>query len=403
MTPHVRRAAFVIFAFGVAPALVSAQQGDPEQLPPGAIVYGPLTLAPSLVVKDVGVDDNVFNDATDPKSDFTLTLTPKANVAFRVRRVHLSYVTSIDYVYYDRYDTERGTNVASEVRMDADLGRLRPFVSFAGANTRNRLNPEVDARARHHDKTYAAGITVRVASRTNLLLDARHGTTEYDQDATFRGVPLHDSFDGTVDRIEGGFGIELTPVTTYSVVVQREQQRFDLSPSRNSNSWRVSPTLRFSPTGLLTGEASFGYRHFDAIDPTLPDYSGVVASAAIGATISGRHQLQASYLRDVQYSYDPSTPYYVGNGGNVTWTTVVVGPWDVRGTAGRTLMNYRGGAPHADTDTSTIYGGGLGYRFSEHARLGVNAEWAERDSDRAADREYRKRRIFASLTWGTMP
>jgi hypothetical protein len=396
---HVRLI-IAVLSFAIVPAVVAAQQDTPEQVPPGAIVYGPLTLAPSLVIKDMGVDDNVFNEAVDPKSDFTFTLSPKASATLRVRRVRLAYTTSIDYVYYDRYDTERGTNVASEVRADVDLGRLRPFAVFDGTNTRNRLNSEVDARARHHDQAYGAGLTLRVASRTSLLLNARHGTIRYDDDADFRGVPLQESFDGSVDRIETGFGIELTPVTTYSLVVQHEQQRFDLSPSRNSETWRVSPTLTFSPTGLLTGVASFGYRHFDAVDPGVPDYSGFIASATIGATIYARHQLEAAYLRDVQYSYDLTTPYYLRNGGNLTWTTIIVGPWDVRGTGGRTLMHYRGDVSGAGTDTLTTYGGGIGFRFSEQARLGMNAEWADRSSNRSLDREYRNRRIFASLTWG---
>ena len=395
-----QRMALVLLSFAIAPAVVSAQQGEPEHLPPGAIVYGPLTLAPSLVIKDIGVDDNVFNEAVDPKSDFTLTLTPRTSVGFRARRLRLTYVTAVDYVYYETYASERGTNVTSEVRVDVDLGRLRPYASLAGANTRNRLNTEVDARARHHDQSYTAGLTLRVASRTNVLLNARRGRIEYQPDATFRGISLQDSFNGRMERIEGGLGIDVTPITTFSVVAQREQQRFDLSPSRNSNSWRVSPTLTFSPTGLLTGTASFGYRHFDAVDP-LPDYSGFVASATIGATIYGRHQVQATYLRDVQYSYDPSTPYFVANGGGVTWTTIVAGPFDVRGTVGRNLMQYRGEVGGAGTDTSTTYGGGIGYRFSEHARLGVNAEWVERNSARSPDREYRNRRIFASLTWGS--
>lgn len=396
-----RSVALLILSVTMAPALGWAQQEEPEQLPPGTIVYGPLTLTPRLVVKDVGVDDNVFNEAVDPKSDFTFTISPKANVGFRLRRLRVGYITSVDYVYYDRYDTERGANVGSEVRVDGDLGRLRPFASFAGANTRNRLNPEVDARARHHDQSYTAGLTLRVASRTNLLLNARHSTIRYEEDAAFRGVPLQESFDGHVDSIEAGFGIELTPITTYSLVVQREQQRFDLSPLRDSESWRVSPTLTFSPLGLLTGVASFGFRHFDAVDPTVPDYSGFVASATIGATIYGRHQLEAAYLRDLQSSYDPSTPYYLRDGGSVTWTTIVVGPWDVRGTLGRTLMQYRSEIAGPDTDTSTTYGGGVGFRFSDHSRLGVNTEWAERNSDRSPERNYRNRRVFASLTWGT--
>jgi hypothetical protein len=395
-----QRAVLALFALLLVPATVSAQQDEPEQLPPGTIVYGPLTLTPSLVIKDMGLDDNVFNEAVDPKSDFTFTLTPRASVGLRARRVRLTYVSTLDYVYYQSYASERGANLTSEARVEVDLGRFRPYVSLAGANTRNRLNTEVDARARHHDQIYSAGVAVRVRSRTSLLLSGRHGAIEYEPDEAFRGVSLQESFNSQVDGVEGGVGIELTPITTFSVLAQREQQRFDLSPSRDSNSWRVWPTLSFNPTGLLTGTAAVGYRHFDACDPRLPDYSGLVASVTIGATIYGRHQLQSTYLRDVQYSYDPSTPYYVANGGRVTWTTVVIGPVDVRATVGRNLMHYRGGTDDAGSDTATIFGGGMGYRFSEHARLGLNAEWIERNSDRSANREYRNRRIFASLTWG---
>jgi putative beta-barrel porin BBP2 len=396
-----QRAALVLLTLAIAPGVASAQEQEPEQLPPGTIVYGPLTLTPSLVIKDIGIDDNVFNEAVDPKSDFTLTLTPRASVALRARRVRLTYVSAVDYVYYDTYVSERGTNVTSEVRVAADLGRLRPYASLAGTNTRTRLNTEVDARARHHDQTYSAGLALRVASRTKLLLNARRGTIEYEPAETFRGVVLGESFNSRADRIEGGLGFELTPITTFDVLAQREQQRFDMSPSRNANSWRVWPTLTFNPAGLLTGNASFGYRHFDAVDPTVPDYSGAVASVTMGATLYGRHQLQAAYLRDVQYSYDPSTPYYVGNGGRITWTSLVAGPFDVQGTIGRTLMYYRGEGAGAGTDYSTTYGGGTGYRFPGHARLGVNAEWVARDSNRSPDREYRNRRIFASLTWGS--
>jgi hypothetical protein len=382
----------------LAPAVASGQEPPPETPPPGTIVYGPLTLTPSLSFKDVGLDDNVFNDAVDPKSDFTFTVTPRANVGFRVRRLHVGLITALDYVYYNTYDSERGTNLSSEVRVDVDLGRLRPYATFAGNDTRNRPNAEVDTRARHHDTAYAGGFSLRVASRTNLLMSARRAMVEYDPDEQFRGESLAESFNGTVDRIEGGVGIDVTPITTLSVLYQHEEQQFDLSPSRSSNSWRLWPTLTFSPTGLLTGNASVGFRSFDPVDPTVPDFSGLVASVAIGATIYGRHQLQAAYVRDVQYSYDPATPYYVTNGGNLTWTTVVAGPFDVRGLFGRTRMDYRG---LAGVDTQTSYGGGMGYRLSDYARLGVNIEWITRDSEISPNREYRNRRIFASLTWGS--
>lgn len=393
--------AVAVVAWLAAAGAASAQQNVPEQVPPGTIVLGPVAITPAFAMKDVGVDDNVFNEPVDPKSDFTFTANPRATVGFRVRRLHLSTTAGTEYVYYQTYASERGTNVAAEVRADLDLGRLRPYASVAGTNTRSRLNTEVDERARHHDLADTVGLSLDVASRTSVLFSLRRSRINYEPDSSFRGVSLEQSFDGRTDRMEGGFAVALTPVTTFSVIGQRDQQRFELSPARDSDSWRVAPTLTFSPTGLLTGTAAFGYRRFDALNPALPDYSGFVASVAIGATIYGRHQLQGAYTRDVQYSYDPSTPYYLANGGTVTWTTVVAGPFDVRGTAGRNVMQYRGAAALAGADTARVWGGGIGYRFGDHARLGVNLESVRRESERSADREFRNRRVLASLTWGT--
>jgi hypothetical protein len=143
-----------------------------------------------------------------------------------------------------------------------------------------------------------------------------------------------------------------------------------------------------------------GYRRFHTLSPALADYSGLVSAVAVGATIYGRHQMQAVANRDVQYSYDQATDYYVGTTVGLTWTTAIGGPFDVRGTATRTLMDYRAATAAAGHDKTTTYGGGLGYRISSHARVGLNADWSRRDSDRSADRAYRNHRIFAGLTWG---
>jgi len=105
-----------------------------------------------------------------------------------------------------------------------------------------------------------------------------------------------------------------------------------------------------------------GYRRFTPVSPTLPEFTGVVSTVNIKALIYVRHEMRAQFSRDVQYSYDLDNDYYVGTGGTVTWTWLLIGPIDVRGTAGRYLMDYRGG-PIADSDTSTTYGGGVGYRF----------------------------------------
>ena len=67
-------------------------------------------------------------------------------------------------------------------------------------------------------------------------------------------------------------------------------------------------------------------------------------------------------------------------------------------------MDYRSeGTTDAGEDRLVTYGGGVGYRFTPRARLGVDVEWSRRESSRAAEREYRNHRLFAGLTWGVKP
>jgi hypothetical protein len=127
----------------------------------------------------------------------------------------------------------------------------------------------------------------------------------------------------------------------------------------------------------------------------------VTASVGVTATVSSRNQLKVSVLRDVQYSYDEATQYYVGTGGSVTWTLSIVGPFDVRGTAARNVMAYRAASTEdAGRDTYMSYGGGVGYHLTPRARVGVDVDWSRRDSSRATEREFRNHRLFAGLTWG---
>lgn len=401
MPAAIRRAVTAIaFCTLFAPALALAQDADTP--PPGTLVLGPVRVVPSLTLTNMGVDNNVKNEPIDPKSDFTFTLTPRLGVLFRVRRFRASLDLLSDYVYFETYKDEGGANTNALGRLDFDLGRLQPYVSMQGIDTRARVNSEIDARARHHDAVYVAGLSLLVASRTKLLLSGTRGTVDYAPGQDNNGVDLGTSFDGRRQSVETGVGFVLTPFTSLNVTVGEERQRFVLSPDRDSDSWRVGPTLVFSPDGLVNGSASIGYKHFHALSPVLPDYSGMTAAVSVTAQIYTRHKLTANVGRDLQYSYETDTQYYIATTTGFTWTSVIAGPVDVRGTATRTLMDYSPGSldGHGGLDTFIDYGAGLGYRVTPRARLGLDLDWSRRESDRSAVREYRNHRLFFGLTWG---
>ena len=224
----------------------------------------------------------------------------------------------------------------------------------------------------------------------------------FDENETFRGENLSESLDSQTDIIEGLVGFELTPLTAFEVNVSHEEQRFDHAVERDANSIRVLPTLRFSPMGLLSGSVAIGYRRFTALDPRKANFSGMIASATTGVTLYERHRLDVTFNRDLTYSYDRLTPYYIATGGSVGWTWLIVQRFDVKASVSRNQMRYHGQAvPTAATDdTYFAYSAGAGYRPGRNLRLGIAGDWFRRESQTSADRTYENNRVYGTFTWG---
>jgi hypothetical protein len=377
----------------------AAQEAPDERAP---VQLGPVGFRPRLTFSDVGIDSNVFNESVDPKDDFTLTASPSLEATFRARHLRLTYTSGGDFVYYRTYASERSTNRAFLLRADLDFARLRLFGSLGAQQTRARMNTELDARASRKPWTYSAGGTVRVFSRSTFGVTVRRDRNSFDPAEQFRGVNLATVFNNDLDVIEGSGGVELTPLTFLALVVSSERSRFDFSPLRDSNTLRIAPTITFSPMGLITGSASLGYRRFDGKDPSLPDYSGLVASGSVSVLLANRFKVDATFIRDIRYSFEEQQPYYLVTGGRGTITTQLTGGFDVRVTGGRESLAYRNLGVTAPTgvDRFIVYGAGIGYRIGIRARLGVDAEHSQRSSDRIADRGLDYNSVFGSIWWG---
>ena len=391
--------------FIAAAALPATAQVTPPPDPDTPLIQaGPFGISPTLMVRDLGRDENVFNERDNPRGDFTFTLLPRAEVIFKPRALRVSYVASTEYVYYRTYASERSTNLSSAVRADLALGWFQPYVLATGTNTRQRLNPEIDVRARHREQVYGGGVGIKIGTRLTLGASARATRLRFDEVA-FRGENLAASFDSNLEAFEGSAGLQLTPFTLFSVVVAHEAQRFRVASERDSESLRITPTFAFSPEAVLNGSIALGYRKFSPRSSALPAYAGFVATATVGTTLWNRHRIEMVFARDIRYSYERDTPYYLATGGNLTVTTQLAGPFDLRLMGSRQSLAYRGvrGASTPERpgdDAVSSYGGGIGYRLREQLRLGLNTEWSGRDSQLSQDREYRNRRIFASVTWG---
>ncbi len=186
--------------------------------------FGSVGLSPTLAITNFGVDDNIFNDATDPKRDFTMTVTPRLQARLRSGKVLLSGVVATGLVYYQKYDDERSIDYTADGRVDVDLGWFQPYALASWIDTRERLNAELDVRAPRTETTLAGGARALLSPKTGLVFDLRRAGLDFAEGTTFDGVLLSQSLNSTTQTIAGGLELYLTPLTTvrrHDVVADR--------------------------------------------------------------------------------------------------------------------------------------------------------------------------------------
>lgn len=392
------RTSVAVMALWLMAAPLSAQTTDDRP----TLQVGPVQIRPRLIFNNIGVDNNVFNERDNPKRDFTATTSPDVEVAVNPGRFRLLYTGAADFVYFKKYSSERSVNRSLAGRAEIDLNRLKPWASVGVTSTNARSNAEVDIRGRHHPRTYGTGSLFQLTPKTSVGAAVRRAVESYDEGTLFRGVDLSTTLNNRTTSYETSLALQLTSLTTFSLIVSDEQMRFPRSPLRDSDSIRIAPTVTFSPLGVLNGAATVGYRRFNGRDPLLADYSGLVATGSLGTAILDRFKVDTSFSRDVKYSYEVALPYYVSTSLRATVATLLAGGVDVRLSAGREVMGYRAlvGQDEPGRDLATTYGGGVGYRVARHALVVVQADFIDRRSARDPSREFKNHRIFGTLSWG---
>lgn len=405
MTSSVTRTTFVLFliaASGMLAARADAQTQSPEPIESMPVHIGPLGLRPSVSINNIGTDSNVFNDPNNPQEDFTATVVPRLVARLRGGRLLLSYGSATDMVYFRKFRNERSINSTTEVRLDADLGRLRPYASAGWVATKDRMNAEIDVRAPRTQRTLMSGARMLVSSRTAIVASVRRFDLDFDAGARFRGVDLSRTLNSRTDSVEAGVQIFLTPLTTFTTSASLQRDRFDAAQERDADTLRVLPALQFDPTSLIRGSIAVGYRRFRPLSSDIPDYSGVTVQAGLGYTLVDRTKFELDLARDVQYSFEDLEPYYLSTGGRLTVTHQLVGRLDVQALGGRQTMVYRHRLLEGDVrrDRAETVGGGAGFKLRENMRLGVTFEVNRRLSV-LDDRRYVRRRVYASLTYGS--
>jgi hypothetical protein len=403
------------------PAAALAQSQGPERIDEvrreARTHLGPFYATPTIVLKELGVDSNVFNAAGEPESDFTFTAAPAADVWVPVARRALFQLTAgSDLVWYANFNSERSIDPQFAGRAEIYLRRITLFASSNYLNTRQRLNYEVDLRARHIERDSTAGVAVHLTPKFSVEAAGRLDDTRFDADASFDGVNLQRTLNQKTKGVSLATRHQLTPLTTVVVRYEQVEDAFAFSPARDSKSFRVMPGVEFKPRALIKGSAYVGYRQFTpkATD-TLPKFSGLVAQLGLSYTLLGSTSFGVSYARDLTYSYEELQPFFINNSVGASIRRALGRRFDVLVSADRHEYVYEDllTAPAAGdgitiaaetpagrrVDTTWNYSGSVGYRIGR-GRVGFGFSYWQRESPSRTFRGYDNLRFGTTVTYG---
>jgi hypothetical protein len=396
------RAVALIAMLSAMPVVLRAQTGEPAAVP-ARFRLGPVGITPGISVS-AGVDSNVLATESLPQDDVMMSVNPRVQTGLRMQRMTLDVRTSVSSVHYRELENQGGVNWSNDTRINLSL-------THSVMSTQQRATYEIDARARHDETMVGAGADIRMTSRTSLRLGATRSKIEYGDDAFNLGVNLADSLNRRIDIATLALRYQLTGSTTFGLSGDAIREEFDLSPIRNSRSVRLTPGVEFDKYAIISGRAYAGYRRFTLTSGMAPTFTGPVAAVDLSSVIRGRTRLGLQLSRDVSYSYDVMTPYYLLTTGALSLSRRLGDRWEIVANGSKNILGYRSNRllaidPEPASPGLTIrrdyvylYGGGLNYLFNDRVRCGVTAEHIRRDSD-VPTHGYRATRVLAHLDYG---
>jgi hypothetical protein len=301
-----------------------------------------------------------------------------------------------EFTYFKDYASERSVARQYRGRLEGTFSLIRPFVAGAFNHIHTRPNEEIDARASREETEMTVGLAAAVSPIARLFVMGSRLATDYDDSETFQDIALAEALNRHEDTISAGLRVQVTPFTTITIAGGYAQHTFDFS-ARNATSRGGKIDVEFSPEAVIRGKLSLGFDDFRPDDPARPPYRGLIGQAGLTYSVLERATLAVGFNRLIQYSYDESESHFVQTAADVTWTQRVAGPYDAQVRLSREWLDYAVSSFHPVVGGYQI---GVGYNLRDTSRISVNFEYAERAAEDRPERQYDRRRIFTSYTYG---
>jgi hypothetical protein len=387
----------------VPAAAQSFRPPDPLSRPwaTSQINIGPIYFAPTFELNGVGIDNNVFNKESDPKSDLTGTLGMRSLVGLHLHEYLVFQVTQGNsYIWYRRYKSERSIDNNLNFVLELRTQFIRPWVRWEKTKTSQRVGVEIDERAERKTPNFDFGADVNAAFRLGVSFAGKRSRVRYKDTEVFDGTNLSETLDNQSDSYQAFLRYQITDFSDIVIGSDYVRDRFSKSPLRDNDSYYYYAGVRTKQGATYVGSATVGVRQQHHKDRSVPDFNGFIANIDVGIVPNEYLRMELNGGRDLGYSYQEKYPYFIQQGGGATITNRFSEHMDVIASAKGTWLKYDDtitGLKDPHTDRTVVLGIGLGYFVggSNGTRLGILFERAQRTSP-IADRSYVTNRFSSS-------
>lgn len=391
--PHARAQGNV----GPGPMTGTLAETEPTS---GVFTLGWIKIAPGIVIREIGRDDNVFNEAEDAEQDedFIAAVMPDLSLFSRLRFARLAGYAGVDLTYFQKFESERSVGYTTRGRVDFMLSRMRPFVGGGRSQTRTRPNGEIDARVNRIEEEVSGGLAYDWGAYSAVYVGAYRMGTSF-KNAFEESVDLGQALSRAQYEYAGGFKTALTPLASLTLYGAVREDRFQAEPQRDADSRSVNAKLTIGNEAVVSGLIIAGFTDFRAVDPLVEPYRGLIGSVGITYPFLEVARLGLTARRGLEFSFDVAEAYYVENSLNLSYTHRIRGAIDAQVAGSRSVSEYgfRLNSPAHRINLDTVTGS-VGYNLRNRTRVSLNYEYSRRQSPAFAERNYERRRVF--LGWG---
>ena len=363
---------------------------------------GPFHVAPFLIIKDLGYDDNVRLGAEERSGDYTVTFGPGVRAVMPLgRAAALALYDEVDFVMFASQTDLNHFNNTARAKLHAYTNDLTWYADGGQRYYRERPNDEIDYRVRVTDTSGKLGVSYRPERRGRI--DLYLGRLDHHYDSGVPEVPegvdpnqaeeISENIATNLERIETAAGMEgrlkIRPRTSLLMDVVSGRIDFDRAvPTRDSKTFKTMAGLDFDPSGALRGFLKVGHRHLSPDEDTLDGYSGWIADCAVSARIAGRGDLRATYRRDTYFSTLGSNLFYLEDRGGLAYEHYINSRLSLEAGRQQAELDYPEPLFNPDTGLTEdrldeIFNTTLTarYRMGPSLRIGLTVGHWERDSN----------------------